>query len=259
MPYKRGRPVIDLSLPFRMASIIGIYLCVGIAFLINYMMFFTRYKNRFYLKGIQRAITVSNHTTFLDPAKIGALFMPEQIYQTMLEKTVESPFLGTFTRILGGVPIPRGVSGLKKIIEVLRPEYNNGRGCGFTYRRFTHFYPEGECFLYNQKIKNFKPGAFILAAELDIPVIPLVTVFKEGCFKAFSFLGRSLPYETLIVLKPVYPCQYVKKNERGEFTSESIKEFSEAVRNIMQTEIDKRGGSSAFFRGQMERLKGIND
>jgi len=258
MPYKHGRPVIDLSLPFRIASAMCFYLVISIAFLINYMMFFTRYKNRFYIKGIQRAITISNHTTFLDPAKIAVLFLPELIYQTLLEGTVEFPFLGTFTRILGGVPIPRGISGYKKILEILKPDYNN-KGCGFNYRRFIHFYSEGECFLYNQKIKKFKPGAFIIAAELDIPVIPLVTVFKEGPFKAFSFFGRSLPFETLVVLKPVYPRDYIKKNEKGEFTSESIKEFSEAVRNIMQNEIDKRGGSVSFYRGQMERMKGIND
>jgi len=259
MPYKHGRPVIDLSLPFRIASTIVLYIVVPIAFFINYMMFFTRYKNRFYIKGIRRAITVSNHTTFLDPAKIAFLIMPGLMYQTLLEGTVEFPFLGTFTRILGGVPIPRGISGHKKILEILKPEYNNGRGCGFTYRRFMHFYSEGECFLYNQKINKFKPGAFIIAAELDIPVIPLVTVFKEGPFKAWSFLGRSLPLETLIVLKPVYPRDYAVKNEKGEFTSESIKEFSEAVRNKMQAEIDRRGGSCAFYRGQMERMKGIND
>jgi len=263
MPYKHGRPVIDMSFPFRIASALGFYLCIPVAFLISYMMFFTKYKNRFYLNGIRRAITVSNHTTFLDPAKIAALVLPRLIFQTMLEATVESPFLGTFTRILGGVPIPRGISGYKKIMEALKPSNKPGTGPlsfnAFKFRRYVHFYPEGECFLYSQKIQEFKPGAFLIAAEMDIPVIPLVTVFSEGPFKAWSFAGRSLPKETLVVLRPVFPGGYVKKNEKGEFSSESIREFSEAVRKIMQAEIDKRGGSSAFYRGKMERLKGIND
>jgi 1-acyl-sn-glycerol-3-phosphate acyltransferase len=251
MPYKHGRPVIDLSLPFRIACAWGFYLTIPIAFLFNYLMFFTRYKNRFRIYNIRKAVTVSNHTTFLDPVKIAALVLPRLIFQTLLEATVEFPVLGTYTRILGGVPIPRGMAGYRKILEICER--------AFKHRRYLHFYPEGECFLYNQKIKEFKPGAFVIAAELDIPVLPLVTVFSEGPFRPWSFFGRSLPYETLVVLEPEYPSKYVKRDEKGELTADSIRDFAEAVRKKMQDEIDRRGGSSAFYKGQMERIKGLND
>ena len=251
MAYKHGRPVIDLSLPFRLASAWGFYFLFPIAFLINFLMLFTRYKNRYKMYNIRKAITVSNHTTFLDPVKITALVLPRLIFQTLLEATVEFPFLGTFTRILGGVPIPRGITGYRKILEICER--------AFKYRRFLHFYPEGECYLFNQVIKKFKPGAFVIAAELDIPVVPLVTVFSEGPFKPWSFWGRSLPIETMIVLDPEYPCNYVKRDEKGELTPDSIRDFAEAVRRKMQAEIDRRGGSSAFYRGHMERIKGLND
>ena len=251
MGYKHGRPVIDLSLAFRFASACGFYLTIPIAFLINFLMLFTRYKNRFKLYNIRRAITVSNHTTFFDPVKIAALVLPRLIFQTLLEGTVEFPVLGTYTRILGGVPIPRGITGYRKILEICER--------AFKYRRYLHFYPEGECFLFNQKINKFKPGAFAIAAELDIPIIPLVTVFSEGPFRPWSFLGRSSPIETLIVLDPEYPCNYVRRDEKGVLTSDSIREFAEAVRSKMQAEIDRRGGSSEFYRGHMRRIKGLND
>jgi len=251
MPYKHGRPIIDLSLFFRIASTLGFYMTIPIAFLINYIHLFTRYKNRFRLYGIRKAITVSNHTTFLDPVKIAALVLPRLIYQTLLEATVESPVLGTYTRILGGVPIPRGIKGYKKILEICEQ--------AFKYRRFLHFYPEGECYLYSKVIHEFKPGAFLIAAELDIPVIPLVTVFKDGFFRPWSFLGRSAPVETLIVLEPEYPSRYIKRDENGELSADSVREFAEAVRKKMQAEIERRGGSSAFYRGRLERLKGINN
>jgi 1-acyl-sn-glycerol-3-phosphate acyltransferase len=51
----------------------------------------------------------------------------------------------------------------------------------------------------------------------------------------------------------------VKRDEKGEFTSDSIREFAELIRKKMQAEIDKRGGTSAFYRGKMERIKGVND
>jgi 1-acyl-sn-glycerol-3-phosphate acyltransferase len=251
MPYKHGRPVIDLSLPFRMASAWTFYLVIPIAMLINFLMFFTRVKNRFRLYGIRKAITVSNHTTAMEPVKIAALVLPRLIFQTMLEATVEFPLLGTFTRLLGGVPIPRGKTGYRKILEICQRS--------FKYRRYMHFYPEGECFLYNQKINEFKTGAFRISAELDIPVIPLVTVFSKGLFRPWSFWGSTLPLETLVILEPVYPSRYVKRDEKGELSSDSIREFAEAVRQKMQAEIDRRCGTSIFYRGQMKRIKGLND
>jgi 1-acyl-sn-glycerol-3-phosphate acyltransferase len=251
MPYKHGRPGIDLSLPFRIASAWAFFLTFPIALCYNFMQHSTVYKHRWRLKGIRRAITVSNHTTLLDPVKLTGLVIPRLIFQTMLEGTVELPVLGTYTRLLGGVPIPRGKTSYRKIFEICQRS--------FKYRRYMHFYSEGECFLYNQKIKEFQSGAFRLAADMDIPVIPLVTVFSEGPFKPWSFWGRSIPKETFIVMEPVYPAQYVKRDDNGEITSESIKEFAEAVRRKMQSEIDKRHGSAAFYRGQMDRMTGLND
>jgi len=251
MPYKHGRPVIDLSCWFRTATAWAFYMTIPIAMLINVMQHYTRYKHRWRIYGIRRAITVSNHTTFLDPVKIAFLPLPRLIYQTLLEATVEFPVLGTYTRLLGGVPIPRGRSGYRKIIEICER--------AFHYRRYLHFYPEGECFLYSQRIREFQSGAFKIAAELDIPILPLVTVFSTGPFKPWSFWGRSVPLETLVVLEPVYPAQFVRRDELGEITAESVKEFAEAVRQRMQAEIDRRGGSHAFDRGQMQRIKGLND
>jgi len=251
MPYRHGRPVIDLSPWFRIATAWTFYMVIPIAMLFNFMQHSTSYKHRWRLRGIKRAVTVSNHTTFLDPVKIAALVLPRMIFQTLLEATVEFPFLGTFIRLLGGVPIPRGRHGFQKILEICRK--------AFKYRRYLHFYPEGECFLYSQRIREFQSGAFRIAAELDIPVIPLVTVFSNGLFRPWSFWGRSLPVEKLVVLDPVYPAQYIRRDGNGEITIESIREFAEAVRQKMQGEIDRRGGSEAFFRGRMERIKGLND
>jgi 1-acyl-sn-glycerol-3-phosphate acyltransferase len=251
MPYKHGRPVIDSSFFFRTATAWTFHVVFPIAQLINMMQHSTRYVNRWKLFRYRRAVTVSNHTTFFDPVTMAGAPYPRLIYQTMLEATVEFPVLGTFTRLLGGVPIPRGKTGYRKILK----------SCAavFKHRRYIHFYPEGECFLYNQQIREFKPGAFRIAAELDIPVIPMVTVFSEGLFKPWSFLGRSLPKETLVILDAVHPSQYVKRDEKGEITTESVKEFTEAVRQLMQREIDRRRGSTAFYRGRMERIKGLND
>ncbi|MDR1107759.1 MAG: 1-acyl-sn-glycerol-3-phosphate acyltransferase [Spirochaetaceae bacterium] len=251
MPYKRGRPLLDVSLPFRLAAALVFYPLWPLAHLINLLLYATGYEHTGKLRGIRRAVLVSNHTTFLDPVKVSGAVLPGRTWQTLLEGTVATPFLGTFVRLLGGMPLPPGKSGLDRILASAET--------AFRYRRFIHFYPEGECYLYNQKINDFKPGAFYIAAELDIPVIPLVTVFSEGPFKPFSFWGRSLPREKMIVLDPVYPSRFIRRNEKGMVSMDSVREFAQVVREIMQQEIDARQGSSAFYRGQMKRMKGIND
>jgi 1-acyl-sn-glycerol-3-phosphate acyltransferase len=251
MPYKHGRPVIDLSLPFRIASFMTFFMIIPILVIINWLQHFTRYKNCFRLYDVRRAITVSNHTTFLDPVKITSGILPFLLYHTTLEAHAEFPILGTLMRLLGAVPIPRGITSYRKILEISERS--------FKYRRYIHFYPEGECYVFNQKIHTFKPGAFRIAAELDVPVVPMVTVFSEGPFKPWSFWGRSIPFETVVVLEPMYPSNYIKHDENGKISSDSIREFAEAVRQKMQAEIDKRGGSSAFYRGRLPRIKGLND
>ena len=251
MPYKHGRPVIDLSFWFRIASLITSYPIVIIAMAINFIQHGTTYKHRWRMRNIKKAITVSNHTTVFDPVKIAFFILPHFIFQTMLEATVMFPYLGTFIRLLGGVPIPQGRTGYDKLVTISDKAFN--------FCRYLHFYPEGECFLYNQQIMKFHTGAFKLAAELNIPVLPMVTVFSGGFFRPWSVLGRSLPVETLVILDPFYPSDYIRRDSKGEITIKSVREFAEAVRVKMQNEIDRRNGTSAFYRGQMERIKGLND
>ncbi|MDR0601747.1 MAG: 1-acyl-sn-glycerol-3-phosphate acyltransferase [Treponema sp.] len=251
MPYKHGRPLIDNSPAFRLASAMTFYAVWPIAQIFNLFQYSTSYENRRALYRYKKAILVVNHTTFFDPVKTAGAVMPFRVWQTMLEATVEFPFLGTFTRLLGGMPIPRGKNSLKTLLD--------SASAVFRHYRYWLFYPEGECYLYNQRLRAFRPGAFYLSAELDVPVIPMVTVFSEGREKPFTPRGRVFPKEKLVILDAVYPSRYIRRGESGELIMDSVREYTEVVRRIMQDAIDKRGGSNAFYRGRMERIKGLND
>jgi 1-acyl-sn-glycerol-3-phosphate acyltransferase len=197
-------------------------------------------------------------------------------YQTLLEKTVETPFLGTLTRLLGGVPLPRGMSGVQKVLQTV-PD-------AFRYRPFFHFYPEGECYMYNQQIQPFKPGAFYIAAKLNVPVIPIVNIHSEGRGKCVQSERRTRrcrprkrPFMTWSVLDPLYPADYVHRGANsmpsadctpdadGEPDADGVRAFAEAVRAAMQKAIDAKNeedpryGTQKFYKGKMPRLKGINE
>jgi 1-acyl-sn-glycerol-3-phosphate acyltransferase len=228
----------------------ALYVILPIGQIFNIIQYSTSYENRKKLLRHRKAIMVSNHTTFFDPLKLGGACFPFRTWHTMLEATVESPWLGTLTRLLGGMPIPRGRNSLKELLAA--------SSTAFKMRRYMLFYPEGECYLYNQRINNFQIGAFYLSAELNIPVVPMVTVFSEGKHKPFTFLGRVFPKEKLVILDAVYPSQYIRHDEDGKIDPGSIREYAQAVHAIMQQAIDDRHGSSAFYKGRMERIKGIN-
>jgi 1-acyl-sn-glycerol-3-phosphate acyltransferase len=257
MRYKKGEPLVDNSFSFRLAAALTFFPLWPIARLINIVLYSTSYENREALRQFKgRAVLVSNHTTFLDPVLMCGAMTPERMWQTLLERTVETPFLGTFTRLLGGIPLPPGGRGIERIIE--SDEHI------FKHRRFLHFYPEGECYLYNQQIMPFKPGAFLVAARLNVPVIPLLTVFSEGALKPKTFFARKFPKARIVVLDSVYPSCYVRRDNDGGIVMASVKEFAEAVRGAMQREIDRRheadarAGTQAYFKGLMPRIKGIN-
>jgi 1-acyl-sn-glycerol-3-phosphate acyltransferase len=89
-------------------------------------------------------------------------------------------------------------------------------------------------------------------------------VFSEGRLKPGALFSRKFPRERIVVLDPVYPACYIKYDDDRRIVLSSVKDFAEAVRSIMQKEIDKRheadsrAGTQAYFKGRMPRIKGIN-
>jgi 1-acyl-sn-glycerol-3-phosphate acyltransferase len=247
MAYKHGDPIINESIPFRFAAFVVFYIVYFIA--INFLRVknLTRHIGMKKLTQLKQAVVISNHTSFLDPVKMAGASMPWRMWHTMLEETVESPFLGTFVRLLGGVPIP-AEHNMRTILDDMR--------LLLRYRRYLMFYPEGECFVYNQDLQPFQAGAFFIAAELDIPIEPLVMVFRPMPFP-WSLIAKH-PQETVYALDPLYPSQYIRRDAKGRILPRSIREFSQAARSAMQAEIDRRGGDRRWSRGRMERIKGIN-
>jgi len=41
-----------------------------------------------------------------------------------------------------------------------------------------HFFPEGELRPYDTGLQNFKKGAFYLAAQAQVPIVPMLITFE---------------------------------------------------------------------------------
>lgn len=241
LKYKHGDPLISDNRWFNSASFLAFYSLIGIAGTLLFGMNRYRIHHRHRLKGLTRAVTVSNHTMFLDPVLMSAAVLPNRMYQTLLEETVCTPFVGTFTRLLGGMPVPHGDPRMTQLFH--------GAATALNQRRFLHFYPEGECYLYNAQPNKFHCGAFITAAVLNVPVVPMATVFQKNGNK---------PFVHLYILEPMNPKDFGVIDSDGSINIRQAKQFAENVRQRICKEISLRGGTGEYYKGHLERIRGIN-
>lgn len=245
MAYTKGANIIGFTprfLPF-----VALFQIVLAAVRIcDWVVYRIRITGRENLRGLKAAVIVSNHTLLFDPGIIAHAIAPRRTYFTMLEETALIPYLGTFVRLLGAIPIPEGPNSLRRLDSAAR--------AALRYTGFIHFFPEGELYLENQDLCPFHPGAFLLACRLGVPVVPVTTVLHQRFWRgkaAVKIGGRSFrlpPRITIVIGAPLNPpagTPAVSRAARG---------MAQAVRGIMQETIDRRGGCKGISRGPMPRL-----
>ncbi|MGN1200726.1 MAG: lysophospholipid acyltransferase family protein [Candidatus Caccovivens sp.] len=150
-------------------------------------------KNKDKLKG-KPFIMTSNHVHIFDDVSIGTnLFCWRKIYFTTLDRNIKRPMVGFWLRSLGGIPIPAGsLSGMKRFNEDI--SYLLRKGKPILYN------PEGSLWPYYREIRPYKRGAFSMAVKNDVPVLPLIVLFKRkpkrnGKYKYEMFHAVCNPIE----------------------------------------------------------------
>ncbi len=207
-----------------------------------------RIRGRENLRGVPGAVLVSNHTLLLDPGIIAHALRPRRTYFTMLEETALIPFLGTFVRLLGGVPIPERVGALRTLDTAARS--------ALALLGFIHFFPEGECYDGNQDIRPFHWGAFLLAARLGVPVVPVTTVLHERRWRGKPFivlLGHAIRLPPRVTIVIGVPRGAPWSGRAAGSLKAAAAAWAQDVRGVMQAVIDGEGGSRALYRGMMPR------
>ncbi|MBN1837604.1 MAG: 1-acyl-sn-glycerol-3-phosphate acyltransferase [Spirochaetales bacterium] len=246
MAYRSGDEILRFSpsfLPFTAAY----YLLLPLVMAIDRLLFRLRVIGRENLAGLRQAVLVSNHTLLMDPAVIAHAIRPRRTYFTMLEETALFPFLGTFVRLLGAIPIPERPASLRILQKNLARALD--------HLGFVHFFPEGECYRWSQEVRPLRLGALTLAARLGVPVVPITTVLHEQRWlgrRSVCVLGRRLrvpPRVTVVIGEPVDVGVLVGGVDRRRLVC-----MANRMRRQMQAVIDAAGGCRGLYRGQMPRL-----
>ncbi len=244
MAYRSGDGLMRFT-PRFLPSRILYWFCLTVIRIYDVLFFGIHIEGRENLKGISRGILVSNHTLIVDPGIIAHAIRPRRTYFTMLEETATIPFLGTFVRLLGGVPIPEGPAGLRLLCSAAREALRRPG--------FIHFFPEGEIYTWSQEVKPFHPGAFLIAHHLGLPVIPVTTVLHERRILgrgSFRILGRTIhvpPSVTMVIRPPILM-------ETAGRARTAIIRAAGIARESIQAAIDSHRGSKTIFLGRMPRL-----
>ena len=161
------------------------------------------------LKGLHRAIVISNHVSNNDPITIHIIMRPKPYFMAK-EELFRNPFLAALIRWFGAFPVSRGSADLNSIKECFRLLRDD---------KVIGIFPEGTR-SKDGVIKRFHPGVAMIALRTKVPVVP---VYISGDYKMFH---RNNVY----VGKPVDLNECIPEAMSYQ---ERSKEATEYLRNVM--------------------------
>ena len=253
MTYRPGDPLIGFRITRQPARMV-LGAVVAFCRILDRLVFGMRIQGREILDRIPRAILVSNHTLLLDPAVIAAAIHPRRTYFTVLEETARVKGLGTFVRLLGAIPLPPRPSARDRLRSEL--------ASAVAETGYVHFFPEGECYQWSQMVHPLHRGAFQVAVDLGLPVVPVTTALHDRPRLkrlASVLLGREArvpPRVTVVVgpaIAPPLPAATGASTARARAAL-----MADITRRVMQEAIDRAGGCRTIDRGWLPRLVGPN-
>jgi 1-acyl-sn-glycerol-3-phosphate acyltransferase len=192
--------IIDFSRAFRLLSsiVVGVTLLAVRAF--DQAVFDLRVRGKENLWPA-RAFLVTNHSLFLDPAVVADVIRPRRAYFSVLERTLDTPLLGSYVRLLGGFPVPA-----HRPLERIRTAVRRALAC----TGLVHFFPEGELHYRSPTLSRFRDGVFLLAIHEGVPVVPLTLVATPRTLAGHA-LGRWPPRVRAVISPPIDPAPYLSR------------------------------------------------
>lgn len=151
------------------------------------------------------ALTVCNHVHLLDSALVGLALFPRRPVFTAAPMNLEHRWYGALVRLLGGVAVPRTAAEVPLFFSEMELLLAQGR--------IVHFFPEGELKPYDTTLRDFKRGAFHLAAQARVPVVPLSIRFTAPT--GLGRLFRRKPTMVVVIGEPIVPTMTDPRSDRN--------------------------------------------
>ena len=116
--------------------------------------------------------------------------------------------------MLGAIPIPDTLHGMKKFTEVIERRYNE--------KRCIVVYPEAHIWPYYNGIRPFAATSFSYPAKLHSPIIAVTTTYRKRT-GITSFIKS--PALTICVSDPFYPKDDFSHKENAKYLRDEVYDF----------------------------------
>jgi 1,2-diacylglycerol 3-alpha-glucosyltransferase len=150
------------------------------------------------------ALTVCNHVHPLDSVLVALALFPRRLVFASAPVNLQNRWYGGLVRLLGGVAVPRTPVGLPLFFSELELLLAKGR--------IVHFFPEGDLKPYDTSLRDFKRGAFHLAAHARVPVVPLSIRFTPPT--GVRRILRRKPTMVIVIGEPIVPTTTDPRSDR---------------------------------------------
>lgn len=150
------------------------------------------------LGSTRPAVFIGNHQTELDVLMLGTMF-PKYCSVTAKASLKRTPFLGWFMTLSGSIFIDR--KNAKDAREAMKGAAQEIQ----TKRQSVYMFPEGtRSYAKEPMLLPFKKGAFHLAVQAGVPIVPCVVANYSHVlyFKEFVFNAGKIPIKSALVSKP---------------------------------------------------------
>ncbi|MDR1374203.1 MAG: glycosyltransferase [Treponema sp.] len=198
------------------------YFIIAIPLLIifNRCFFGLKIENKKALKKLKRsgAVTICNHVHEMDSTICAVGIPSKKLIYVSQPQNFALGVASIFVDVLGSVPSPSTPKELQSFIYTLSKYLRRGR--------LVHFYPEGSLIKYDDKIRAFQRGAFYLAIDAQVPVLPMKLICRkpDGLQRFF----KKKPCFTLVFGEPLYPNYILHKED-------AVEDMLKRAERVMQT------------------------
>ena len=113
-----------------------------------------------------------NHTQeFADTFLTSNAVFPKKNYMIVNPENVSMKFLGNFVQMLGAIPIPSNISGMKNFMQAIEKRIKKGYSITI--------YPEAHIWPYYTKIRPFKSVSFKYPIKLNSPSFCITNTYQK--------------------------------------------------------------------------------
>lgn len=165
-----------------------------LSLLISRVIYGVRVKNRRALAKTGGSVFLYiNHTQSLHDAYMPLLLtFPRKNYILVSPSSVSIPFVRQLVRLLGAIPLPGSVSGMRRMIAAMERRVEEGAT--------VTIYPEAHIWPYYTGVRPFPDASFGYPVRMNVPVFAAATTYRQR--KLFK---NARPFITVTVSEPFYP------------------------------------------------------